>query len=298
MSDRPGFLDEPPKPLAEPAAIPPRGWLQGAVGAEGPVTHDAAPLLPGPPVAGAAPLTLAILAGLALILGVAALELTNFTLAQFDRAPALGWLTLGLLGPAAAVLLWSLWREWRGLIGLARVERTRRGLAGERIDTVRAHARLWLDAIGATPEERRTILAAPDAATLRALLRAGPLARLDNATVEAGRTAAMQTFATAAVSPWPGLDGVIVVWRGLRLVREIARLHGLRPGTLGTLRLFRRVVLDAGAVVATDMVATAIADTIDKSPLGRIVAHAAGATVAGQRMLRLALAVSASCKPI
>ncbi len=273
-----------------------RGWIEGTVGAEGPVRHQPVAVLPpSEPAPGSAPLAVAVVALLALIAGVAALQLANFVAAQFAQAPWLGWLTLGLLLPAVGVLGWSLLREVRGFTALQQVDGLRRDLASDDPAIARAAAGRWLAAIGA---EAGVVQAAPDAATVRALLRAGPLAQLDAATAEAGRAAAFEVLAVVAVSPWPGLDGVMVVWRGLRLVRRVAELHGLRPGTLGTLRLFRRVALDAGSVMAADVAVSALAEAVFASPLGALAGQAAGAGLSARRMLRLAFAVAQSCRPL
>nr|WP_282572233.1 DUF697 domain-containing protein [Roseomonas acroporae] len=144
---------------------------------------------------------------------------------------------------------------------------------------------------------RDELARAPDLATLRGLLEAGPLATLDERSLALGREAALQVLAMTAVSPSPGLDGVLVVWRGVRLVRQVAALHGLRPGLLGTVRLLRRVAFDAAGVAATDVAVTTLADAVMTSPMaGGLVGTAAGSAVAARRMLRLARAASEACR--
>ncbi|MGE0575350.1 DUF697 domain-containing protein [Reyranella sp.] len=304
MNQRRGFLDD-PEPDVAPAAPPPppppeRGWLAGVEGAPGPVRHAAARALPvRARRERRQPLAIAAGALVLLIGGVAMLELANFAGAQFDRSQLLGWLTIALIGPPAAALAWSVVREWRGYASLRAVERIREGLQSDDLEVAHRHARTWLRAIAASDDLARSVETAPDPATLRALLRAGPLARLDQEAAQAGRSAALQILAATAVSPWPGLDGVLVVWRGLRLIRRIAELYGMRPGTLGTLRLWRRVALDAGSVAAADVVVATMTDALFSSPLGGALAgQASGSAIAAQRMLRLSVAVARSCRPI
>jgi putative membrane protein len=185
------------------------------------------------------------------------LELGNFTAAQFDRAPWLGWLTVALLAPACAALLWSAVREWRGLAALKTADEVRVGLQSEDLKVARTQADNWLKAISAEPEVVSSVQSARDAETLRSLLRTGPLAKLDQEVSASGRAAALRVLAATAVSPWPGLDGVIVIWQSLRLVRHVARLYGLRPGALGTLRLLRRATTDASTVAAAEIAVAA-----------------------------------------
>jgi putative membrane protein len=276
-----------------------RGWVPEVLGPEGPVRHDRAPLLAQASRPDASPLALGFVALLALIAGVAALQLANFVAAQFERSSLLGALTLSVLAPGAVLLLWSGWREWRGYAVLGAVEGLRADLASENDARARAAAERWLKAIQAPPGTLGVALATTDAATLRALLRAGPLRELEAQTAEAGRRAALQVLAATAVSPWPGLDGVIIVWRALRLVREVAALHGMRPGAAGTLRLLRHATLDAATVIAADVAVTALEDSLFTSPLlGGLAGQAAGAAIAARRMLRLAHAVGQGCRPL
>jgi putative membrane protein len=305
MTQRRGFLDDPEPEIAVAAPPPPppppeRGWLAGVEGAAGPVRHAAAAALPVKATRQhRQPLAIATGALITLIGSMALLELANFASAQFERSPLLGWLTIALLGPPAAALGWSVVREWRGYASLRAVERVRQGLRSDDIEVARRHARTWLRAIAASDELARSVEAASDPATLRALLRSGPLARLDQEAAKAGRSAALQILAATAVCPWPGLDGVLVVWRGLRLIRRIAELYGMRPGTLGTLRLWRRVALDAGSVAAADVVVATMTDALFSSPLGGALAgQASGSALAAQRMLRLSVAIARSCRPI
>ncbi len=281
------------------AAPPERGWVPEVLGPEGPVRHGQAAVLRPLPRPGATPLTLGVAGLLALIAGVAALQLANFVAAQFERSALLGALTLALLAPGAGLLLWSGWREWRGYAALGDVEGLRADLASDNEARARAAADRWLKAIQAPPGTLGVALATTDAATLRALLRAGPVRELEAATTEAGRRAALQVLAATAVSPWPGLDGMIILWRALRLVREVAALHGMRPGAAGTWRLLRRATLDAAVVVAADVAVTSLEESLFTSPLlGGMAGQAAGAAIAARRMLRLAHAVGQGCRPV
>ena len=303
MNDRRGFLDD-PEPAA-PQTAPPsqeldRGWVAGTQGPVGPVRHDAMAALPANPAKESIPPLAIAASALVLLLAIMALlELANFAVAQFDKSLWLGWLTVTLIGPLVGVLGWSAVREWRGYANLQKVEGRRSGLNSDNMEVARKHAREWLNAIDAPATLIKGIETASDPVTLRALLRSGPLARLDQESAQMGRAAALQVLAATAVNPWPAMDGVLVVWRGMRLIRSIAELYGMRPGTLGTLRLWRRLAMDAGSVAATDVVVTAMADALLITPVGSALAgSAAGSALAARRMLRLAVAVARSCHPI
>ncbi len=106
-------------------------------------------------------------------------------------------------------------------------------------------------------------------------------------------------FAATAALPSPAFDGLLVAWRGARLVRQVAELHGMRPGTLATLALLRRTMLSAAGVVAVDLATDTAARAFLSNPMLRHVAgDVAGAGVAARRMLVLARAAAVACSPV
>jgi len=306
VSDGPQFLDKPFKPVSSDTSTPPPpppneiGWVDGAIGVEEAVRHGPVETLaPRAARAGNSAVHVGLVALLVLIAGTSGLELANFVAAQFERSVWLGSLSLTVIVPACSALIWSILREWRGYLALTSIEQLRKGLSDQDLAVVRANARIWLTRIHASAETRKGVDSALDASTLRAILQAGPLARIERETSEAGRAAALHVMVATAVSPWPALDGVIVVWRSLGLVREIAQKYGLRPGMAGTLRLFHRVTLDAGSVVGTEVAVTALTEALlTNSSAGALIGQATGSGVAARRMFRLALAVARACRPL
>jgi len=234
-----------------------------------------------------------------LALGLAALGTANFVAEQFTRSLGLGWLTLSVALAGFGLIGAGIWRELRGLFALRSVDRIRAELAAGDVARARPALRHWLSGL---PDGAATIAAIEtidDPEALRALLRAGPIAAMRARADALGRTAAVQMFAAAAAIPHPLFDGLLVAWRGTRLVRQIAELHGVRPGMLGTWALLRRTVLSAAGVVATDLAADALTRAVLSNPLLQHVAgDVAGAGVAARRMVVLARATAAACSPI
>lgn len=250
-----------------------------------------------PPRAGIGTVGLAASGAALLVVGLAALEVCNFVAAQFDRAATLGWVTLAVAVAGFGLLAASGWGELRGLFGLRHVDHLRAALA----DPAQAkHAALgWLATLPEGASLRDAVAATDDPAAILALLRAGPVAALRQRADALGRTAALQVFAAAAAVPSPALDGLLVGWRGVRLVRQVAELHGLRPGLFGTVALLRRVAFTAAGVVATDLAADAVARAVLSNPLlERLAGDVAGAGVAARRMIVLARVTAAACSPL
>ena len=241
-----------------------------------------------------------LLAGAAvLMLGLAVLSTGNFIADQFARSTQLGLMTLGVASAGFGLIGAGVWRELSGLFALRTVDRIRAGLdSGEPGLTVRA-ARDWLEELpdGAALLPALRGLNDPDA--VLALLRNKVVTGLQQRADALGRTAAIQVFAATAAVPSPALDALLVAWRGSRLVRQIAELHGLRPGLLGTLALLRRTAMAAATVAAADMAIDAAARAVLSNPLlQHLAGDVAGAGVAARRMVVLARATSVACCPL
>jgi putative membrane protein len=255
------------------------------------------PLADPAPKASGAVLALAGVAVLAV--GLAALQTGNFVAEQFDRATALGVITLVVAVVGFGLLFASIARELRGLFGLARVDRLRSAFGSGDAKRIHAAARTWVATLAEAEILRPAIDAANDPDAIIALLRAGPVADLRTRSDALGRTAAVQMAAGIAATPAPALAVLLVAWRGVRLVRQVAALHGMRPGLLGTLGLLRRSVLAAGMVAGSEVAINAAAHALLSNPLlTHALGEMAGAGVAARRMILLARSTAAACSPL
>lgn len=263
-------------------------------------------LAPEPPVAIAVaeetrlPALLVALGGVALlVLGFALLSAGNFVAAQFDRATWLGWLTLALAFAGFGAIFWGVAREVAGLRALARVDALRAALAGTNADAARAAAMRWAGGVDGGRAVLPAIAAAPDVAAIAAVLRAGPARAISERAAALGRQAAIEAFAATAISPSPAFDIAVFGWRGMRLIRQVAELCGLRPGLFGTLALLRRCLVSAATVAAADLAGQAVARAVLSHPaLRHLGGEVAGAGMAARRMLALAQAACVACAPV
>ncbi len=230
-------------------------------------------------------------------LGLAALDAANFVVDQFGRGPVQGWATLGVVGVGFGLLAGGAWRELRSLAALRAVDRARAAFARQDLETARAEALRWAGGVAEAASLQPALRQAGSSEDLRALLECGPLRLLDAEAAGLGRVAAVQAFSITAVSPSPGLDALVFAWRGVRLVRQVAALHGLRPGFAGTIALLRRTLFDAATVAATDVAVDAAARAL-LSTTRRAQCAGEGAAGAGaaRRMLRLARVAAEACR--
>jgi putative membrane protein len=130
------------------------------------------------------------------------------------------------------------------------------------------------------------------------LLRSRLSEPLRLATRAIGIRAASEVSALVAVSPHASWDGAIVALRGLKVIREVAQLYGLRPGPAVIAALLRRVARSAVETATLEATSQAAADHfLNNLPLVRHLGAVAGASTAAFRMYRLANVTAQSCSP-
>jgi len=242
---------------------------------------------------------LALMGVAVLALGLAGLSIGNFVVDQFARAAWLGWTTLGIAGAGFGLIGAGVAREVRALLMLRHVDGLRAGFASGDAGRMMEAASTWSRMVpgGMTTAAALQAVNDPDAAV--ALLRAGPCRTLRDAADRLGRVAAVQAVAGIAAIPSPALDVLFVAWRGVRLVRQVAALYGVRPGVLGTLGLLRRAAVAATMVGAANLAGNTAAHAVLSNPLlAHALGDAAAAGVAARRLLVLARATALACDPV
>jgi uncharacterized membrane protein YcjF (UPF0283 family) len=219
--------------------------------------------------------------------------------ALFDRWNALGWVGLAVLLTGVSLVGVGIGRELRGLSALRQVDQLRTEFASGEAERVHRAARRWLEGLAEQPGIQAAFAGADTPEAVLALLRSGPGKELQEATDALGRGAALQSIAIVAATPSPSMDVLTIGWCGVRLIRQIAILHGMRPGVLGTIALLQKAALAAASVAATEIAVNAATHAVVSHPLLRhLVGDVAGAGVAARRMIVLARAAAAACSPL
>ncbi|NPU69584.1 TIGR01620 family protein [Bradyrhizobium sp. 83012] len=184
----------------------------------------------------------------------------------FVRSEALGYVGAGLAGAAAIALAAVIGRETYGLVRLATIEKLHQRAAAVLLSDDRAESREvvaeLLRIAHANPRlaRPRAELAGHaddiiDGADMIKLAERELMAPLD---VEARRlvsVAAQRVSVVTAVSPRALIDVLFVFVASLRMIRQLARLYGGRPGALGMISLLRHVIAHlaiTGGMAASD----------------------------------------------
>jgi putative membrane protein len=268
------------------------------------------PTVPVPPVRKGFPwggLFWSALSGLVVLgLGLAVASLIEDL---FARAPWLGavGLTLGVL--AGLALLVIVVREIFGLLRLGKVEALRRRALETITSDNRDAGRALLDdmlsltkriprlARGRSRLEahRNDIIDGRDLVLLTERELMTPL-DLEARTLIA--SAAKRVSVVTAISPRASIDMLFVLINALNLIRRLAALYGGRPGALGVLTLFRRVMTHlavTGGVAVTDSV---IQQLIGHGLAARLSARLGEGMVNGLLTARLGLLAMDLVRPL
>jgi putative membrane protein len=223
-----------------------------------------------------------------------------------DHSVFLGAVFGLMLSLGAGLIAYGLIGEWRSYRKLKSVDRLRAALADNALslEALRAVALGWLELVDATlPDATRAISdirSVPTAIEIQAVLRNRAADPLQQAAEAIGRRAGLQAASLIAVSPHASWDGVIAGLRGLMVIRDVARLFGLRPGLTVTIVLVRKVAWTAAGVSGVELLSQGLADhALSTLPFARhIAASVPGSGIAALRLYRLANMAAAACCPV
>ncbi len=205
--------------------------------------------------------------------GVAGLVLLGLGLAVsrliedlFARSETLGYVGVALTAATALALVVMTAREALALARLATIEKLHARATDVLISDDRAESRAILhELIGIAHQNpqlarARTALTGHaddiiDGADMIKLAERELMSPLDQEARRLVSSAAQRVSIVTAVSPRAMIDVLFVFVASLRLVRQLARLYGGRPGTLGMIRLIRHVIAHlaiTGGMAASD----------------------------------------------
>jgi putative membrane protein len=171
----------------------------------------------------------------------------------FARSESLGWLGLGFAAAAGLALAVVTGREVFGLMRLATIEKLHARAAAVIASDDRAESRAIVNdllnlahqnphlarARAALTEHAGDII---DGADMIRLAERELLTPLDQEARRIVSVAAQRVSVVTAVSPRALFDVLFVFVAALKMIRQLARLYGGRPGALGMISLLRHVI--------------------------------------------------------
>jgi putative membrane protein len=184
----------------------------------------------------------------------------------FARSDGLGYLGLGFALAAALAFIVVTVREALGLARLATIEHLHRRAAAVLLNDDRAESRAIVQELTKLAHQNphlaraRAALAGHagdiiDGADMIRLAERELMTPLDQEARALVSSAAQRVSIVTAVSPRALVDVLFVFAASLRLIRQLARLYGGRPGALGMIALLRHVIAHVaitGGMAASD----------------------------------------------
>jgi putative membrane protein len=201
-----------------------------------------------------------------LVLLGAGLGVVNLIEDLFARSEALGLLGLSLAVAAAFALMVVVAREALGLARLATIEKLHLRAAEVLASDDRAASRTVVDDLLKLAHQNPQLARARatlqnhaddiiDGADMIKLAERELMTPLDSEARRLVSKAAQRVSVVTAVSPRAMIDVLFVLVASLRLIRQLARLYGGRPGALGMISLMRHVIAHlaiTGGMAASD----------------------------------------------
>jgi putative membrane protein len=171
----------------------------------------------------------------------------------FARSESLGLVGVAFTAAAALALAVMTAREALALARLATIERLHERAESVLLSDDRAESRAILHELIAIAHQNPQLARARaalqghaddiiDGADMIKLTERELMTPLDQEARRLVSSAAQRVSIVTAVSPRAMIDVLFVFVASLRLIRQLARLYGGRPGTLGMIRLVRHVI--------------------------------------------------------
>lgn len=133
---------------------------------------------------------------------------------------------------------------------------------------------------------------------LLALFSSTALQPLDDAVLRlVGRHAAGAAL-FSVISPLAILDVLVFFWRNIRMVREISRIYGLRPGMVGSIILMRNVAEGMVAAGVGELITDSMTDTLGDALTEAALSGAGQAATNALFTMRTGLQTMIQCRPI
>jgi len=212
----------------------------------------------------------------------------------FATNSVLGFLTLGGFSLFGSGICYLCVHELRGYLSIRCVDRLAIALHSEDVLLAKKRSTHWLNS-----QSQECRMKAIQSATTMEELNAILIPYVDAIDSKVDGIIAKESVLTGAVvgiSPWPLIDGIVVGWRQLRLMRVISAEYGVRPSALGTCSLLRRVLISVAFADASEHITSWLAAKVPS--LGGLIPSAGQAVATAVLTVRLGRSCKTACRPL
>lgn len=122
--------------------------------------------------------------------------------------------------------------------------------------------------------------------------------QIDHQAQQLIRRYALGSAAMVAMSPFSLLDMLIVAWRNLAMVNQIAQLYGIQPGRLARLRLFRQVLFNIAFAGVSEILQESGIEWLSHDLAAKLSGRIAQGIGIGLLTARLGIKTMELCRPL
>jgi putative membrane protein len=235
-------------------------------------------------------------------------ESVEFFMLGFSQEPIIASLYAALLTLLSLITGGSLLREYRGLRQFKRREKLQKQVA-ESLSQDNNHngedlcqsisAQLPCDLLLAQEQQWQENIDKDltDAEQLRLYSRQ-VLSKVDKKALDKTCKFSTESVVLVALSPIAIVDMMLMLWRNLKMIDEIANLYGLKLSYWSRIKLLKQVFINMVYAGATELIADVGTDLLGADLLGKLSARLAQGLGAGMLTARLGLKTMHLCRPI
>jgi putative membrane protein len=236
------------------------------------------------------------------------LECVDFFMTGFSQEPVIASLYAALLLILSLITGGSLIREFRGLRQFKRRQKLKESvdecllndeyLNGQKLckeistllpcDLVSEQEQQWQENIDSDLS---------DAEQLRLYSRQ-VLSKVDKKALDKVSKYSTESVVLVALSPIAIVDMMLMLWRNLKMIDEIANLYGLKMSYWSRVKLIKQVFINMVYAGATELIADVGTELLSADLLGKLSARLAQGLGAGMLTARLGLKTMHLCRPI
>jgi len=243
-----------------------------------------------------------------LLTGIVTLELYRLLEWSYNLHPILAGLTGTLIFLLLGSGIWQLHQSLKGSRQLRRIELLRDQARRLTSSQEQRHAARFIHQLERhythTPalESLRQSIAQLDSAyndsEIIQFLSTHALRQQDEQARRCVRRYSIESGVLVALSPWASFDMLLVGWRNLRMLREIARIYGIAPGVATQWKLFRRVLHNIAFAGLSEVAMDAGSAWIGTTLTSAISARTGQGIGAGLFTARTGQAAIELCRPL
>jgi putative membrane protein len=206
----------------------------------------------------------------------------------------LGWFTLSGFLLIAGGIVYLCWYELRGYLTVRTVDRLATAIQSGDIQSAQRESMYWLRKM----HQDSLVESVCDAISLEEIrnILIPYIETLDTKVDVLIAKESLLAGALVGISPWAMVDGIVVAWRQLRMMRTIAALYGVRPSSIGTMRLLRRVLISVAFADASEHITQWIAAKVPS--IGGLLPAAGQAAATAMLTIRLGRACKIASSPL